>query len=195
MPPPFLKYPEWFLRNVVDRKLMEELVNRVSKFYDNHFMEILYRAHHNSFKVSYADVFYNDFVNYVAKACGLKKKIFWRYLLEESTLRYMHERRKHFFRYLKKPPSKKKHHMIGDIKWSLDFWLSQLSFWYATVKSFVNVWARVVLNNEKIKREFDWDEAITLYIISDFVDAFLNSKGKCMRKKWRKKIKKRKKML
>ena len=165
---------------------MEELAERVAKRYDDLYMEVVYRAHHNSFKVSYADVFYNDFVNYVAKACGLKK-IFWRYLPEESTLRYMHERRKRFFRYLKKPPSKKKHHMIGDIRWSLDFWLSQLSFWYGTVKAFANVWARVVLDGEDIPQIINWDEAITLYIIDDFIHAAQNSDYRAVKKRWRSK--------
>ena len=49
---------------------------------------------------------------------------------KKSTLRYMYERRKKFLKYLKKPREKRKHHMFGDIRWSLDFWLSQLSFWY-----------------------------------------------------------------
>jgi len=109
--PPSLKYPEWFLRNIVNQKVMEELLDGITRFYDDLFMEVVYRAHHNSFKVSYADVFYNDFVNYIVKAYRLK-------------------RRKHFFKYLEKPREKRKHHMFGDIRWSLDFWLSQLSFWY-----------------------------------------------------------------
>jgi len=189
VPPPFLKHPEWFLRNAVDRKLMEELAERVAKRYDDLYMEVVYRAHHNSFKVSYADIFYNDFVNYVAKACGLKKRVLWKYLPEESTLLYMYERRKRFFRYLGKPREARKYHMFGDIRWSLDFWLSQLSFWYGTVKAFANVWVKVVLDKENLPREVDWDEAITLYIISDFVDAFLNSQGKCVKKKFTPKYK------
>jgi len=58
--------------------------------------------------------------------------------------------------------------MFGDIRWSLDFWLSQLSFWYGTVKSFANIWAMVVLDGETIPREVVWGEAITLYVIADF---------------------------
>jgi len=133
MEPPALKHPEWFLRNIVNRRIMKGLLDRITRFYDDLFMEIVYRAHHGSFKVSYADVFYNDFADYIIRACGLKKRLFWRYLPEESALRYMHERRKRFFRYLEKPREKRKHRMIGDIRWSLDFWLSQLSFWYGTV--------------------------------------------------------------
>ena len=150
--PPALKYLEWFLRNIVDGKLMEELLDRVARFYGDLFMEIDYRANHNSFKVSFADVFYNDFVDHIVRACGLERRIFWRYLPGESTLRYIYERRKKFLKYLKKPREKKRHHMFGDIRWSLDFWLSQLSFWYATVKSFANVWAMVVLDRAYSKR-------------------------------------------
>ena len=133
MPPPQLKHPEWFLRNIVNRKIMDGLLDRVTRFYDDLFMEIVYRPHHNSFKVSYADVFYNDFADYIVRACGLKKRVFWKYLPKESTLRYTHEKRKCIFRYLRKPREKRKHRMIGDIRWSLDFRLSQLSFWYGTV--------------------------------------------------------------
>ncbi|MCD6341115.1 MAG: hypothetical protein J7L51_04110, partial [Desulfurococcales archaeon] len=139
MPPPPLKRPEWYLRNVVSRKPMLKLGERIGLIYDNLFEEMVYRAHHNSYKVSYADVFYNDFVDYIVRACGLKRN-FWKYLPKESTLRYMHERRNSFFRYLKKPREKRKYHMFGDIRWSLDFWLSQLSFWYVAVKSFYNTW-------------------------------------------------------
>jgi len=166
---------------------MEELVNRVSKFYDNHFMEIVYRAHHNSFKISFADIFYNDFMYFIVRACGLKKRVLWKHLPESSTLRYMYEQRRKFLRYLKKPATKRKHHMVGDIRWSFKFWLSQLSFWYGTVKAFANVWAKVVLDNKNIPHEVNWDEAIVLYVISDFVEAFYNSNGKCVRKEWRKK--------
>ena len=55
---------------------MDRLLDRITRFYDNLFMEVAYHAHHNSFKVSYADVFYNDFVDYIVVACGLKKRIF-----------------------------------------------------------------------------------------------------------------------
>ncbi len=189
MGPPALKHPEWFLRNIADGKLMEELLDRVARFYDDLFMEIVYRAHHNSFKVSYADVFYNDFADYVVGACGLKRRVFWRYLPEGSTLRYMYERRKKFLKYLRKPREKRKHHMFGDIRWSLGFWLSQLSFWYATVKSFASVWAKVVLDGESIPREVDWDEAITLYIISDFKYAAKNSDYRAVKKQWIEKYK------
>ena len=75
-------------------KLMDELLDRVARFYDNLFMEVVCHAHHNSFKVSFADVFYNDFVDYIVRACGLKRRVFWQYLSEESTLHYMYERRK-----------------------------------------------------------------------------------------------------
>ena len=189
MGPPALKRPEWFLRNIVDGKLMDELLDRVARFYDGLFMEVVYRAHHNSFKVSFADIFYNDFVDYVVRACGLKRRIFWRYLPEESTLRYMYERRKKLFQYLKKPREKRKYRMFGGIRWSLDFWLSQLSFWYATVKSFANVWAMVVLDGENIGREVDWDEAITLYVIADFNYAAKNSDYHIVKKPWVEKYK------
>lgn len=55
---------------------MEKLLDRVARFYDDLFMEVVYRAHHNSFKVSFADVFYNDFIDYIVVACGLKRRIF-----------------------------------------------------------------------------------------------------------------------
>ena len=74
--------------------------------------------------------------------------------------------------------------MFGDIRWSPGFWLSQLSFWYATVKSFANVWTKVVLDGESIPREVDWDEAITLYIISDFKYAAKNSDYSVVKKQW-----------
>jgi len=178
-------HSEWFLRNIVDKRIMDELLDKVVRYYEDYFLEVVYRAHHNSFKVSFADFFYNDFVNYIVRACGLKKKVFWKYLPETSSLRYMYEQRRKFFRYLKKPREKRKYRMFGDIRWSFKFWLSQLSFWYATVKSFVNVWARVALNNEKIKRELDWDEAITLYLISDFVWSARKSNYSTVKKQWR----------
>ena len=184
-----MRYPEWFLKNIVDQKVMEGLLDRITRFYDDLYMEIVYRAHHNSFKVSSADVFYNDFVDYIVRACGLKKRMFWKYLPEESTLKYMHERRKRFFNYLKKPWEKRKNHMYGDIKWSLDFWLSQLSFWYGTVKAFANVWSMVVLDKEDISHEVDWDEAITLYIIADFKHAARESNYRAVRKPWVEKYK------
>ena len=184
MGPPPLRHPEWFLRNIVDRKLMEKLVERVTKFYDKLYMEIVYRAHHNSFKVSFADVFYNDFIDYIVKACRLKKRTFWRYLPEESTLRYMYERRKRFFKYLGKPREKRKRHMFSDIRWCLNFWLSQLSFWHATIKAFTNDWTMVVLDGEEIAREVDWDEAITLYVIADFRYAAKASNYVVVKKKW-----------
>ncbi len=184
MPPPQLFKPEYFLREIVDRKVMKKLLDRIARKYEDLFMEIIYRAHHNSFKVSYADIFYTDFVRYIVTGCRLKKRVFWKYLPESSALRYMYEERRRFLNYLKKPPEKRKYHMVGDIRWSFKFWLSQLSFWYGTVRAFANVWKRVVLEGKTIPREVDLDEAITLYIISDFVDAFLNSQGKCVRKKW-----------
>ena len=189
MPPPQLFAPEWFLRNIVNRRIIDKLLDRITRFYDDLFMEIVYRAHHGSFKITYSDIFYNDFMDYVVRACGLKKRLFWKYLPEESTLRYMHERRKRFFRYLEKPREARKHHMFGDIRWSLEFWLGQLSFWYATVKAFASVWAMVVLDKEDIPREVDWDEAITLYIISDFRQAARNSNYRVVRKKWVQKYK------
>lgn len=128
---------------------MERLLDRITRFYDDLFMEIIYRAHHNSFKVSFADVFYNDFVDYVVRVCGLKKMVFWKYLPEESTLKYMYAVRRKFFRYPRKPKEKRKHHMFGDIKWSLNFWLSQLSFWYGTVKAFASAWTMVVYDKKK----------------------------------------------
>jgi len=182
--PPPLKYPEWFLRNIVDRRIMDKLLDRITWFYDDLFIEVVYRAHHNSFKVSYSDTFYNDFVDYVVRACGLKRKVFWRYLPEGSTLRYMYERRKRFLKYLRKPREKRRHHMFGDIRWSLDFWLSQLSFWYGTVKSFANVWAMVVLDGEAIPREVDWGEATTLYVIADFKYAAKGSEYRAVKKQW-----------
>ena len=184
MSPPQLFKPEYLLREIVDRKVMEKLLDRIVRFYDDWFMEIVYRAHHNSFKVSYADIFYDDFVNYVVRACRLKKRIFWRYLPEESTLRYMHERRRRFFRYLKKPREKRKHRFFGDIKWSFEFWLTQLSFWYATVKAFANTWSTVVIDKEDIPQVVDWNDAITLYIIADFKYVAQESDYKAIKKKW-----------
>ncbi len=187
--PPALKYLECFLRNVVNRRIMESLLDRITRFYDDLFMERVYSAYHNSFKVSYADVSYNDFVDYIVRACRLKRRMFWKYLPEESTLRYMYERRKRFFRYLEKSKGKRKHHMYRDIRWSLNFWLSQLSFWYATVKPFASVWAMVVLDKEDIPREVDWDERITLYIISDFRQAARNLNYHAVKKQWVEKYK------
>ena len=123
-------------------------------------------------------------MDYVVKACRLKKKVFWKYLPEESTLRYMHERRKRFFRYLEKPREKRKHRMIGDIRWSLDFWLSQLSFWYGTVKAFANVWVDVVLDEKNISQAVDWDEAIALYVIGDFKYAAEKSNYLVVKRRW-----------
>lgn len=183
MGPPPLRNPEWFLRNIVDGKVMNKLLDRIAKFYDDLFTEVIYRAHHNSFKVSYADVFYSDFESYIVKACGLKKRVFWLYLPEESTLRHMYEKRKNFFRRLRK------HQLFGDIRWSLDFWLSQLSFWYATVKAFASVWAAVVLDEEEIPEVVGWNEAITLYIISDFKYAAEKSQHRAVRERWAEKYK------
>ena len=189
MPPSLLKKPEWFLKNIPDEKLMIRLGERITRFYDNLFEEMIYRAHHNSFKVSYSDVFYNDFTEYIVKACGLKKT-FWKYLHESSTLRYMHERRNHFLRYLKKPKEKRKYHMFGDIRWSLDFWLSQLSFWYVTTKAFYEIWYEVVFEDYMIPQAVPWKDAIVLYVIYDFIKSYDNSGGKCIRKKWLKKYEK-----
>ena len=183
MPPPYLKRPEWFLKNIVKEDLILKLGERIGRFYDNLFEEMIYRAHHNSFKVSYSDVFYNDFADYIVKACGLKKN-FWKYLPKTSTLRYMHERRKKFFRYLKKPKEKRKYHMFGDIRWSLDFWLSQLSFWYVTTKSFYEIWYEVVFENYTIPQSVSWQEAIVLYLIYDFLKSYEQSNGKCVKKKY-----------
>ena len=115
MPPPQLFAPEWFLRNIVNRRIIDKLLDRITRFYDDLFMEIVYRAHHGSFKITYSDIFYNDFMDYVVRACGLKKRLFWKYLPEESILRHMYERRKRFLQYLKKPPEKRKHKFFGDI--------------------------------------------------------------------------------
>jgi len=183
MPPPYLKKPEWFLRNIPDEKLMRRLGERITRFYDDLFEEMIYRAHHNSFKVSYSDVFYNDFVDYIVKACRLKKN-FWKFLPHGSTMKYMHERRKRFFRYLKK------HDLIGDIRWSFDFWLSQLSFWYITVKSFYDTWYKVNYENYTIPQVVTWEDAIVLYVIYDFTKSYEYSEGKCIRKKWLKKYEK-----
>ena len=73
--PPALKHPGWFLRNVVDRRVMDRLLDRITRFYDDLFVEVVYRAHHNSFEASFTDVFYNDFVDYIVKACGLKRRV------------------------------------------------------------------------------------------------------------------------
>ncbi|UXD22813.1 hypothetical protein IPA_08450 [Ignicoccus pacificus DSM 13166] len=167
----------------MNKKVMSELLDKVLRIYDDLFMEIVYRAHHNSFKVSYADIFYDDFVNYIVAACGLKRRIFWRYLPKESTLRYMYERRKGFFKNLGKRST------FEDNKRDLDFWLSQLSFWYGTVKAFANVWATVVLDKEDIPQEVDWEEAIVLYIISDFKESAKNSNYCVVRKRWVEKYK------
>jgi len=183
MPPPYLKRPEWFLKNIVKEDLILKLGERIGRFYDNLFEEMIYRAHHNSFKVSYSDVFYNDFADYIVKACGLKKN-FWKYLPKTSTLRYMHERRKKFLQYLKKRD------LIGDIRWSFDFWLSQLSFWYVSAKSFYYIWRKVVFEGYTIPPAVPWKDAITLYIIYDFIKSYENSGGKCIRKKWLKKYEK-----
>jgi len=189
MPPPNLKKPEWFLKNIVSRKPMLKLGERIGLIYDNLFEEMVYRAHHNSYKISYADIFYSDFVDYIVKACGLKRN-FWKYLPEESTLRYMHERRKKFFRYLKKPREKRKYHMFGDVRWSFDFWLSQLSFWYITVKSFYEVWYEVVFENYTIPQAVRWKDAIVLYVIYDFIKCFNFGREKCVKKKWIKRYEK-----
>ena len=186
MPPPQLFHPEWFLKEIVNEKIMRELGERINKFYGNLFEEMVYRAHHNSIKITYVDIFYSDFRNYITTACGLKKN-FWKYLPESSTLKYMHERRKRFFKYLRKPREARKHHMFGDIRWSLDFWLSQLSFWYTSIKSFYNVWCRVVYYDYKIPLTVNWEEGIVLHIIHNFISCFKNGKEKCVKKKWIKK--------
>ena len=79
--------------------------------------------------------------------------------------------------------------MFGDVRWNLDFWLSQLSFWCATVKSFTNVWVSVVLDGENIGKEVDWDEAITLYVIADFKYVAKNSDYSVVKKQWIEKYK------
>ena len=185
MGPPPLRYPEWFLRNLVDPETMERLGERIAWFYDELLIEVVYRAHHNSFKVAFADTYFDDFKDYVVRACGLNRRTLWRHLPAESTIRHMYYRRQRFLRYLKKPREKRRHDMVGDIKWSLDFWLSQLSFWYATVKSFYQVWHRVVKENYTIPREVAWDEAITLYIIDDFRIAARDTSFRVVKKKWR----------
>ena len=119
--------------------------------YDTLFLETVYREYHKSFKVSHADFFFGAFEDYIVKACGLKKKVFWRYLHESSTLRYMYEQRRKFFRYLRKPRERRKHRMIGDIRWSYSFWLSQLSFWYGSVKAFASVWEKL-FSKERVYR-------------------------------------------
>ena len=181
MPPPQLRYPEWFLKNIVDKGLMKKLGERIAIAYDDLFEEVVYRAHHNSFKIVFADVFYKDFL-VIAKACGMKKN-FWRYLPEGSAVRYMIERNKKFDRYLRK----KKRRLVGDIRWVFEFFLSQLSFWYVTVKAFHDIWSRVVFKNYRIVGPLGWREAITVYVIDDFVSCYLNSQGRCIRKSWRKK--------
>lgn len=45
-------------------------------FYDDLFMAVVYRAYHNSFKVSFADVFYNDFIDYIVGAYGFEEEGF-----------------------------------------------------------------------------------------------------------------------
>ena len=52
------------MRNIIDGKLMDELLDRVARFYEGLFIEIIYRAYHNSFKVSYAGVFYNELLTF-----------------------------------------------------------------------------------------------------------------------------------
>jgi len=183
MSPPQLWRPEWFLRNVVDRRLMTKLGERIGLFYDGLFEEIVYRAHHNSVKVSYADTFFTDFCDYVVRACGLKRN-FWRYLPESSTLRYMYERRKRYLRCIKRRGFE------GDIRWSFDFWLSQSSFWYVTVKSFYSVWRKVVYENYVIPMSVSWEEGIALYIIYDFVKCFKNGGDRCVKKSFVKKYSK-----
>ena len=185
MGPPPLMHPEWFLRNIVDPELMKKLEERVNWFYDNLFYEMVYRAHHNSYKVTYSDIYFADFRDYIVRACGLNKRAVWRHLPKWSTIRYMYYRRKRFFRYLRKPEEKRKYHMTGDIRWSFDFWLSQLSFWYATVKSFYQVWRRVVEEDYTIPSSVDWDEGIVLYVIDDFRIAARDSNFKVVKKEWR----------
>lgn len=168
---------------------MNRLLDRVTSLYDDFFMEVVYRAHHGSYKVSFADVFHNDFVDYIVDACGLRKRAFWKFLPEISTLKYMYEIRRKFLHHLKNPREKWKNHMTGEIEPQLGFWLSQLSFWYGTVKAFAKVWASVSLDEEDIPNDVDWDEAITLYIISDFSQAARNSNYKAVRKQWTDKYK------
>ena len=177
MGPPPLSEPEWFLRNIVDRKPMTELGDRINRFYDDLFEEVVYRAHHNSFKVFFSDVFFNDFNDYVARSMGLRRD-FWRRIGTDTAIGYMYQERKRFRRLLRRRK------LIGDIKWSLPFYLSQLSFWYTTVKSFHDTWYRVVVLGEEIPSTVSWREGITLYIIYDAVYCFIENKDKCIKKKY-----------
>ncbi len=99
----------------------------------------------------------------------------------------MHDRRKRFLSYLKKPKEKRKREFFGDIRWSLDFWLSQLSFWHVTVKSFYNVWHKVTYENYEIPFSVRWEEGIVLYVIFDFISCFKNGGEKCVKKSYLKK--------
>jgi len=58
----------------------------------------------------YSDIFYNVFVDYIIKTHGLMKRMFWNYLPEKSTLKYMYERRKKFLNYLKKLRDKRRNY-------------------------------------------------------------------------------------
>ncbi len=55
---------------------MPKLEKRIGDFYYN--WKIVYRAHYNSFNVSFSNIFHNDLIDYIVKAYGLKKNL-WKY--------------------------------------------------------------------------------------------------------------------
>lgn len=183
--PPYIKFPEWFMRNIVSRKFMRKLEKNIT-LYDSIFYEIVYRAHHVSFKVAYAEFFINLGIRDLPQACGLKRNI-WKYVLDESTMKYMYEEHRRSKRTVRRKG------LYGDIKWSLPYYLSQAYFWYITVKSFYEVWHKTVVKKKTIGTIVDWNEATTLYIIYDFKNAVLNSNYKCVKRnhieKWKNFIK------
>jgi len=172
--------PEWFLKNIVDKELMNEFVDEVlSKRYRSQLEEIVYRAHHMSYKVFQSDYFFYDFRNYIVRACGLKKG-FWNYLPDDSAVKYMYAKRKNFKLRLKRRGLTE--FPWGDVTWSLDYYLSQAVFWYYTNRAFARVWKNVVLRGKNIPMIVDWSEGITLYLIDDFIKCFSKGRDKCVKK-------------
>ena len=83
-----LMNPEWFLRNIVNRKTMEELLVRITKHYEDYFLEVVYRTHHNSFKAAFTGIF----LHRLRELCGegvltkeevLEQYLSWRVVLGE----------------------------------------------------------------------------------------------------------------
>jgi len=175
MSPPYVSNPEWFMKNVVDRRLMKKLDGRIYPLYVSLLGDIVYRAHHISFKS--ATVFPDDFNNIVARACGFKRN-YYKYLPNYSAIKYMLNK----LRLFRKKTRKKR--LWGDIRWAFEPLLSQAYFWYVTIKSFYTTWYDIVYKGYKIPQVVNWRDAITLYVISDFIATYLKCKEKCVRKKW-----------